>query len=42
MIVKIKNKNTIKGRFYKINKKIERKITANYHKIKDWKMDPKG
>ena len=42
MIVKLKNKNTIKGRFYKINKKIERKITANYHKIKDWKMDPKG
>ena len=32
----------IKGRFYKINKKIKRKITAKYHKIKDWKMDPKG
>ena len=32
----------IKGRFYKINKKIEKKITAKYHKIKDWVMDPKG
>ena len=36
------NKNIIKGRFYKINKKINQKITAKYHKIKDWKMDPKG
>ena len=36
------NKNIIKGRFYKINKKIKQKITAKYHKIKDWKMDPKG
>ena len=35
-------KNIIKGRFYKINKKIKRKITAKYHKIKDWKIDPKG
>jgi len=32
----------IKGVFYKINKKIEKKITAKYHKIKDWVMDPKG
>ena len=32
----------IKGRFYKINKKIEKRITAKYHKIKDWVMDPKG
>ena len=30
------------GVFYKINKKIEKKITAKYHKIKDWVMDPKG
>ena len=36
------NKNIIKGRFYKINKKISQKIIAKYHKIKDWKMDPKG
>jgi len=35
-------KGTIKGKFYKINKKIKRKIIAKYHKIKDWRMDPKG
>ena len=33
---------SIQGRFYRINKKIEKKITAKYHKIKDWVMDPKG
>ena len=33
---------SIKGVFYKINKKIEKKITAKYHKIKDWVMDPRG
>ena len=33
---------SIKGVFYKINKKIEKRITAKYHKIKDWVMDPKG
>ena len=36
------NDEPIKGRFYEINKKIEKKITAKYHKIKDWVMDPKG
>ena len=36
------NDEPIKGRFYKINKKIEKKITAKYHKIKDWVMDPRG
>ncbi len=35
-------KKSIEGVFYKINKKIEKKITAKYHKIKDWVMDPKG
>ena len=35
-------KNVIKGRWYNINKKIKRRLTAKYHKIKDWKMDPKG
>ena len=35
-------KNIIKGRWYKINKKIKKKIIARYHKIKDWRMDPKG
>ena len=39
---KILGKNIIEGRWYNINKKIKKKITAKYHKIKDWKMDPKG
>tara|TARA_B100001123_G_C15315448_1_gene1025961 strand:- start:2537 stop:2929 length:393 start_codon:yes stop_codon:yes gene_type:complete len=39
----IKSKDeTIEGVFYKINKKIEKRVTAKYHKIKDWVMDPKG
>ena len=37
-----KSKSVIKGRWYDINKKIKKRITAKYHKIKDWKMDPKG
>ena len=32
----------IQGRWYKINRKIKTKLIAKYHKIKDWKMDPKG
>ena len=37
------NKNKIiKGRWYNINKKIKKRLVARYHKIKDWKMDPKG
>ena len=36
------DKDIIKGRWYNINKKIKKKITAKYHKIKDWRMDPKG
>ena len=36
------DKNTIKGRWYNINKKIKKRLIAKYHKIKDWKMDPKG
>ena len=35
-------KDFIDGVFNKINKKIEKRITAKYHKIKDWVMDPKG
>ena len=35
-------KNIIEGRWYNINKKIKKRITAKYHKIKDWRMDPKG
>ena len=33
---------TIKGRWYDINNKVEKRIIAKYHKIKDWVMDPKG
>ena len=33
---------SIQGKFFKINKKIKKKITANYHKIKDFVLDPKG
>ena len=33
---------SIQGAFYKINKKINKKITAKYHKIKDFVLDPKG
>ena len=36
------DKNIIKGRWYNINKKIKKRIIAKYHRIKDWKMDPKG
>ena len=36
------DKNIIEGRWYNINKKIKKRITAKYHKIKDWRMDPKG
>ena len=39
---KYSNKNIIKGRWYNINKKIRKRLVAKYHKIKDWKMDPKG
>ena len=38
----MKNNQTIQGRWYKINKKIKKRIKAKYHKIKDWVMDPKG
>ena len=36
------DKKIIEGTFFKINKKIKKKIKAKYHKIKDWVMDPKG
>ena len=35
-------KKIIKGKWYNINKKIKKRINAKYHRIKDWKMDPKG
>ena len=39
---KFSDKKVIQGRWYKINKKIKKRLIAKYHKIKDWKMDPKG
>ena len=39
---KFSGKKVIQGRWYKINKKITKRLIAKYHKIKDWKMDPKG
>tara|TARA_Y100001960_G_C14665673_1_gene823175 strand:+ start:793 stop:1185 length:393 start_codon:yes stop_codon:yes gene_type:complete len=33
---------SIQGRFYKINKKIKKRLIAKYHKIKDFVIDPKG
>ena len=39
---KFSGKKIIQGRWYKINKKIKKRLIAKYHKIKDWKMDPKG
>tara|TARA_Y100000741_G_scaffold238960_1_gene182947 strand:- start:277 stop:657 length:381 start_codon:yes stop_codon:yes gene_type:complete len=38
----MKNNKIIQGRWYKINKKVNKRIKAKYHKIKDWVMDPKG
>ena len=38
----MKKNRFIKGRWFKINKKINKRIVAKYHKIKDWVMDPKG
>lgn len=36
------HKKTINGKYFKIDLQIKKFIKANYHKIKDWKMDPKG
>ena len=41
MVVK-STEESIQGRFYKINKKINKNIKAKYHRIKDWVMDPRG
>jgi len=38
----MKKNKAIKGRWFDINKKIKKRISAKYHKIKDWVMDPKG
>ena len=39
---KFSNRKVIQGRWYKINNKIKNRLIAKYHRIKDWKMDPKG
>ena len=36
------NKEFIQGKWYKINIKNKKKIKAQYNRIKDWKIDPKG
>ena len=41
MTKKFTDKKVIKGRWYNINKKIKNRIFAKYHRLKDWKMDPK-
>ena len=38
----MKKNKFIQGRWYKINKKIKKRITAKYHKIKDCVMYTKG
>tara|TARA_B100000963_G_C22574778_1_gene647848 strand:+ start:573 stop:965 length:393 start_codon:yes stop_codon:yes gene_type:complete len=37
-----KNNEIIQGRWWKIRKNKILKIKSKYHRIKDWKMDPKG
>ena len=36
------NKNDIQGRWWKIKNNIKKSIPANYNKIKDYVLDPKG
>ena len=36
------NKEFIQGKWYKINIRNKKKIKAQYNRIKDWKIDPKG
>ena len=36
------NYKIIQGRWWKIKNNIKETIKAKYHKINDWKMDPKG
>ena len=36
------NKNDIQGRWWKIKNNIKKSIPANYNKIKDFVLDPKG
>ena len=36
------NEKIIQGRWWKIKNNIKKSIPANYDRIHDWKMDPKG
>ena len=36
------DKNIIQGKWWKINNKIKKNISAKYDRKKDWVMDPKG
>lgn len=36
------NKKIIKGKWWDIEKKVNKKINSKYDRIKDFKMDPKG
>jgi len=42
MVKKFSKEGVIEGTYYKINKKINRRILAKYDKLKDWVMDPRG
>ena len=37
-----KKNKLIKGKWWDINNKVKKIITAKYDKIKDWVIDPKG
>tara|TARA_Y100001970_G_C13809622_1_gene639354 strand:- start:74 stop:469 length:396 start_codon:yes stop_codon:yes gene_type:complete len=39
---KTNNYKIIQGKWWKIKNNIQETIKAKYHKINDWKMDPKG
>ena len=39
----IDSKNeSIRGKWFRINKNVKKRVTASYDKIKDWELDPKG
>ena len=33
---------SIRGKWFRINKNVKKRVTASYDKIKDWELDPKG
>ena len=32
---------SIRGKWFRINKNVKKRVTASYDKIKDWELDPK-